>query len=360
MDTLSLRAHSAPVNPKPRPRVTVPFAPLPHALLNDPRLNDKAVRVAACLLWYAREKPYCWPSNGAIGVRLGCCARTAQNALRALKAAGWVRLEQTKDYRTNRRIWLAWREPVEPSRARPRGPKKFSPRPEESFPAPPPDFSTEGKDSLRESEEAKNQQQQPEPPEPPVALTAGDRGSPDPALAEKAEALASIVADPSFPSFAAALAEAEGAAYVSAAVDAATELSARERVRNARAFVLKVVRTLKADPAAPQAAPAPSATEQREAAARVKGGSARRERAATLLTEARGRGRLVVWDGAAGKFMDYPRRPGAAPLSRAVREAIREHAAEARAVLMRSPTPPHEIARCKALYNEEQAAGTPG
>ena len=90
---------------------SLPFAALPHELRKDPRLkgNRTAIVLAAALLEYARATDSCWPSNRRLAEDLGCCPQTIRNALAALQAAGWVRVEHGASNPTGRIIWLTWR-----------------------------------------------------------------------------------------------------------------------------------------------------------------------------------------------------------------------------------------------------------
>ena len=90
---------------------SLPFAALPHELRKDPRLkgNRTAIVLAAALLEYARARDSCWPSNRRLAEDLGCCQQTVRNALAALQAAGWVRVEHGASNPTGRVIWLTWR-----------------------------------------------------------------------------------------------------------------------------------------------------------------------------------------------------------------------------------------------------------
>ena len=65
--------------------------------------------LAAALLEYARARDSCWPSNRRLAEDLGCCQQTVRNALAALQAAGWVRVEHGASNPTGRVIWLTWR-----------------------------------------------------------------------------------------------------------------------------------------------------------------------------------------------------------------------------------------------------------
>ncbi|MBV8556098.1 MAG: helix-turn-helix domain-containing protein [Planctomycetaceae bacterium] len=71
--------------------------------------NQTAIVLAATLLEYARAKAYCYPTNATLAADMGCCVSTIQNALAALRAAGWVRLELGSNQPNGRRIWLTWR-----------------------------------------------------------------------------------------------------------------------------------------------------------------------------------------------------------------------------------------------------------
>src|SRR5271165_7059610 len=92
-------------------KTSIPFAALPHELRKDPRLkgNRTAIVLAAALLEYARARDSCWPSNRRLAEDLGCCQQTVRNALAALQAAGWVRVEHGASNPTGRIIWLTWR-----------------------------------------------------------------------------------------------------------------------------------------------------------------------------------------------------------------------------------------------------------
>ena len=103
---------SAPPRQDPAAKTqSLPFAALPHELRKDPRLkgNRTAIVLAAALLEYARASDSCWPSNRRLAEDLGCCPQTIRNALAALQAAGWVRVEHGAGNPTGRVIWLTWR-----------------------------------------------------------------------------------------------------------------------------------------------------------------------------------------------------------------------------------------------------------
>lgn len=123
---------------------TPPFAALPHDLAGDPRLSPTDVRILLALLYWARDKPTCWPSDRSIGSRVGRCPGTVQRRLRRLQALGLID-RQPGDNRTGRVIVLRWRaaprarvlEGPEPP-ARDEGRREEKTRPESSPPVGPP------------------------------------------------------------------------------------------------------------------------------------------------------------------------------------------------------------------------------
>jgi DNA-binding Lrp family transcriptional regulator len=88
-----------------------PYGALPHDLTADPGLSPTDVRVAAALLFWAREKALCWPCDRSIAERVGRSIGTVQRSLRRLEAAGWIVREKTSTNRTGRLIRLLWRSP---------------------------------------------------------------------------------------------------------------------------------------------------------------------------------------------------------------------------------------------------------
>jgi hypothetical protein len=111
-----LRAPAGEVKPPPGRRA---FAALPHDLAGDPRLSptDKAVLLA--LLFWARDKDHCWPSNTSIAARIGRGVDTVQRRLAHLEDLGIVR-RQPATNRTGRLIVLLWRAGGEAAPMRPR------------------------------------------------------------------------------------------------------------------------------------------------------------------------------------------------------------------------------------------------
>ncbi|MBV8265950.1 MAG: helix-turn-helix domain-containing protein [Planctomycetaceae bacterium] len=99
---------STPIlRPDPPRSNRLPFAALPHALNEDPRLTPRAVRVAAAVLKHALDEATCDPSNRTLAAACRCSIRTVQYALAELRAAGWLRSERGPGGRV---IHLAWRE----------------------------------------------------------------------------------------------------------------------------------------------------------------------------------------------------------------------------------------------------------
>jgi DNA-binding MarR family transcriptional regulator len=67
--------------------------------------------VLLSLLFYARSKAACWPSDATIGSRVGRSVSTVQRSLRRLQAIGMIERvpDQSEANRTGRRIVLVWR-----------------------------------------------------------------------------------------------------------------------------------------------------------------------------------------------------------------------------------------------------------
>lgn len=90
-------------------RIPGQFAGVPHDLAADPKLTPTDVRTAAALLFWARSKSECWPSDRRIAERVGRSRATVQRCLGRLEAAGWIRRDKTDANRTGRLIRLVWR-----------------------------------------------------------------------------------------------------------------------------------------------------------------------------------------------------------------------------------------------------------
>src|SRR4051794_21802094 len=109
MDTSILR-------PDPPPRKTVvPFAALPHHIAADPRLSPVDVRVLLALLFFAKDKPDCWPSDGSIASRIYKSVATVQRSLRRLETLGLVERRPTAENATGRLLALLFHQRSTPS-----------------------------------------------------------------------------------------------------------------------------------------------------------------------------------------------------------------------------------------------------
>jgi hypothetical protein len=86
-----------------------PFAALPHDIAADPRLSPTDVRVLLALLFWARSKADCWPSDRSIGLRVGRSVRTVQRVLGRLESLGLVGRSPDPGNPTGRRIVLRHR-----------------------------------------------------------------------------------------------------------------------------------------------------------------------------------------------------------------------------------------------------------
>ena len=71
----------------------VPFAALPHDIAADPRLTPTDLRVLATLLFYARQKTICYPSDDAIAARVHRHPGTVRRSLKRLEDLGYLRRE---------------------------------------------------------------------------------------------------------------------------------------------------------------------------------------------------------------------------------------------------------------------------
>lgn len=86
----------------------LPFAALPHALVDDPRLKAIDLVVVLVLLRFARAADHAWPAVKTIALGVRRSRRTVQQSLRRLEAAGWLAAEPS-DNRTGRVLVLLWR-----------------------------------------------------------------------------------------------------------------------------------------------------------------------------------------------------------------------------------------------------------
>ena len=71
----------------------VPFAALPHDIAADPRLTPTDLRVLATLLFYARQKTICYPSDDAIAARVHRHPGTVRRSLKRLEDIGYLHRE---------------------------------------------------------------------------------------------------------------------------------------------------------------------------------------------------------------------------------------------------------------------------
>lgn len=106
MDVAHSTRPALPCKPEPTRR---PFASVPHDVAADPRLTPTDVAVLVALLFWARSKDHCWPSDRSIGLRIGRSARTVQRRLRHLETVGLVERIETAENRTGRILRLVWR-----------------------------------------------------------------------------------------------------------------------------------------------------------------------------------------------------------------------------------------------------------
>src|SRR3712207_4079503 len=102
------------------PRVNpLPFAPLPHAMLEDGGLTALDIRVAGLILGWLRARPSGWVLNDILADRAGVKLRALQYSLRRLQDRDWFRCEADTSNRSRRRITALWRtgERVDPKEA---------------------------------------------------------------------------------------------------------------------------------------------------------------------------------------------------------------------------------------------------
>jgi hypothetical protein len=91
------------------------FAALPHHIAANPAIQPVDIAVLVALLYFARAKPDCWPSDGTLGARVRRSVVTVQRSLRRLQGLGIIARTKDVTNRTGRRITLLWRaEPTSP------------------------------------------------------------------------------------------------------------------------------------------------------------------------------------------------------------------------------------------------------
>jgi hypothetical protein len=108
VNATTTRCHPTAADPRAERRAFAPFAALPHDIAADPRLSPTDVRVLLALLFYARSKAACWPSDRSLAVRIGRSVGTVQRSLRRLEALGLVERRKA-DNPTGRELVLRWR-----------------------------------------------------------------------------------------------------------------------------------------------------------------------------------------------------------------------------------------------------------
>jgi DNA-binding MarR family transcriptional regulator len=104
-----------------------PFAALPHAIAGRPDITPTEKAVLLALLFWAKAKAICWPSDASIGARIGRSVGTVQRALRRLEVLGLIVRQKTADNPTGRLIVLVW--VAERQRATPLSPALEPPAP---------------------------------------------------------------------------------------------------------------------------------------------------------------------------------------------------------------------------------------
>lgn len=97
--------------------VREPFAALPHSIGGRADVSPTEKAVLLALLFWARAKAVCWPSDRSIGDRIGRSPGTVQRALRRLEGLGLVERRKVETNATGRELVLRWRlTPEAPAR----------------------------------------------------------------------------------------------------------------------------------------------------------------------------------------------------------------------------------------------------
>jgi len=84
-----------------------PFAALPHPIPADPRPSSTDVRALLALLYFAKARPDCWPSDPSVAPRIGRPVGTVQRCLRKLETLGLPHRRSTPRHHgraTNREV----------------------------------------------------------------------------------------------------------------------------------------------------------------------------------------------------------------------------------------------------------------
>ena len=92
-----------------KPEPSRPYAKLPHDLAADPRLLPIDVRLLLALVFFARDKDHCWPSDATLGGRIARARATVQRRLKHLEGLGLIGREKTDANPTGRLLRLRWR-----------------------------------------------------------------------------------------------------------------------------------------------------------------------------------------------------------------------------------------------------------
>ena len=115
----------------------VPFAALPHDIAADPRLTPTDLRVLATLLFYARQRTICYPSDDAIAARVHRHPGTVRRSLKRLEDIGYLHREFLPPSPANPTGRLIHMTCMEPDWPRPN--QTTAPAPTPARGAPPPE-----------------------------------------------------------------------------------------------------------------------------------------------------------------------------------------------------------------------------
>lgn len=102
-----------------KPELPRPYAKIPHDLAADPRLLPIDVRLLLALVFFARDKDHCWPSDATLGKRIGRARATVQRRLRHLEGLALIGREKCDANSTGRLLRLRWRTRETPPASRP-------------------------------------------------------------------------------------------------------------------------------------------------------------------------------------------------------------------------------------------------
>jgi hypothetical protein len=109
-----------PSDPPSKPAAKpLPFAKLPHAICADKRLTHADCRVIWAVMYWAWDKPTCWPSNKQIGQQCHIEPRSVARSLRRLETYGHIRSETNLSKPSKRLITLLWHPEAAPTAGSP-------------------------------------------------------------------------------------------------------------------------------------------------------------------------------------------------------------------------------------------------